>query len=314
MKGVWFRPDCYDLTRDVPAALMLSQLLYWFSPTPSGKSRLRLQHEGYYWVAKSYREWWDECRLTRRQVDRAVKLLCRLKLVEAKNFPTAKHSNIRHLRLTLDAVPASHLFLTIAAPQAKIQQNSIAPTGAMEIGVIAPTGAMESSPLHLQVHPIYTETTESTETTHITSGLSPAKAASEVDMKAADHFSLYLKKHKPESGFPPTVAIRNTLQLARWWERLVPYYHPVEWQKPLTKKEIGMLGKFRRLVPKSYEVMHWAIRHWADFLVAVAEDTGTKINAAIPQVGILLRYCAVAVSRHAASGKPSQPKQVVELN
>ena len=56
-----------DMAGDVIAGLMLSQIIYWHLPSSEGKTRLRIVRDGYFWLAKSHTEWWDECRLTDRK-------------------------------------------------------------------------------------------------------------------------------------------------------------------------------------------------------------------------------------------------------
>lgn len=64
-----------DITGDLIAGTLLSQILYWFSYNSNGKSKARIIKDGHYWIAKQRSEWWDEIRITERQYDRAVKLL-----------------------------------------------------------------------------------------------------------------------------------------------------------------------------------------------------------------------------------------------
>ena len=64
-----------DMTGDLVAGLMLSQIIYWHLPGRDGKSRLRVAKEGGLWLAKSYSDWWDEIRVTEKQARRAVNVL-----------------------------------------------------------------------------------------------------------------------------------------------------------------------------------------------------------------------------------------------
>ena len=63
-----------DMARDHAAATMLAQIVYWcFIPSKeTGKNKLTINKHGSQWLAKSDREWWEECRLTRSQVDRIL--------------------------------------------------------------------------------------------------------------------------------------------------------------------------------------------------------------------------------------------------
>jgi len=77
---------CYiDLAGDLIAGVLLSQLIYWFLLS-DGKSKLRIAKEGREWVAKKREDWWEECRITPRQYDRAIEVLKKKRLVVVKIF------------------------------------------------------------------------------------------------------------------------------------------------------------------------------------------------------------------------------------
>lgn len=63
-----------DMAGDHAGATMLAQIIYWcFIPRKStGESKLTIKKHGASWLAKSDREWWEECRLSRSQVDRIL--------------------------------------------------------------------------------------------------------------------------------------------------------------------------------------------------------------------------------------------------
>ena len=67
--GCWI-----DMAGDHAGATMLAQIMYWcFIPNKeTGKIKLTIKKHGSSWLAKSDREWWEECRLTRSQVDRIL--------------------------------------------------------------------------------------------------------------------------------------------------------------------------------------------------------------------------------------------------
>jgi len=64
-----------DMAGDLAAGVLLSQIVYWHTPTSEGQSRLRVQHDGHYWLAKAHDEWWGECRLTAKQARRCIAAL-----------------------------------------------------------------------------------------------------------------------------------------------------------------------------------------------------------------------------------------------
>src|SRR5690349_14047356 len=89
-----------DMAVDLVAGVVLSQIVYWHLPSRDGTTRLRVEREGELWLAKGRTEWWDECRISPKQADRALDLLRERGLVEVRIFkfgtaPT-KHVRIRH--------------------------------------------------------------------------------------------------------------------------------------------------------------------------------------------------------------------------
>lgn len=78
--------------------IMFSQIMYWHSHDKNGRSRLRVNKYGHYWLAKNYGDWWSECRVNkhtaRKSIDRMTKsgLLIK-KLYKFNGTPTL------HLRI-----------------------------------------------------------------------------------------------------------------------------------------------------------------------------------------------------------------------
>lgn len=65
-----------DMAGDLVAGVLLSQIVFWHLPSKqNGNSKLRVYHKGEYWIAKKREDWWDECRVTPKQADRALKEL-----------------------------------------------------------------------------------------------------------------------------------------------------------------------------------------------------------------------------------------------
>jgi hypothetical protein len=81
-----FKMVYVDMTGDLISGLLLSQIVYWHSPDERGRIRLRVQHEGQYWLAKARHEWWDELRLSPKQVDRALSILEKAGIIEKRLF------------------------------------------------------------------------------------------------------------------------------------------------------------------------------------------------------------------------------------
>jgi hypothetical protein len=87
-----------DMAGDLVAGIVLSQLIYWHLPDERGRVRLRVQKGGKKWLAKARHEWWTECRVSPKQVDRALKILAGKGLIEVTthrfNGAPTKHIRI----------------------------------------------------------------------------------------------------------------------------------------------------------------------------------------------------------------------------
>lgn len=88
-RGVWVEIWIIDLVGgDLSCALLLSQLLWWHQPGKSRRPKLRYERDGHLWLTRADDDWWRDCRLTHRQVDRIKKRLRELDLVEIRRIRT----------------------------------------------------------------------------------------------------------------------------------------------------------------------------------------------------------------------------------
>lgn len=90
--AIHFSKVYVDMTGDLHAGLLLSQIVYWYLPDATGRTKLRVERESptdgrrYLWLAKKREDWWEEIRLTPKQVDRALQILVNLGIVETARF------------------------------------------------------------------------------------------------------------------------------------------------------------------------------------------------------------------------------------
>ena len=96
-----------DVAGDLVAGVLLSQVVFWFLPSQQG-SKLRVEHDGALWLAKGRADWWDECRLTPKQYDRAITVLRNAGLVETRLFKFA-------------GVPTVHIWLDVSALMERVK-------------------------------------------------------------------------------------------------------------------------------------------------------------------------------------------------
>lgn len=96
-----FKKIYVDMCGDILAGLMLSEIVYWYLPSKGGDPKMKVVREGVRWIACARAEWWDRMRMSKRQADRAMKLLEEVGLIRRKAF-MFNHQRMMHLRIDRD--------------------------------------------------------------------------------------------------------------------------------------------------------------------------------------------------------------------
>ena len=73
-----------ELAGDLMAGVLLAQMVFWAAPGRDGKSKLKVQKHGHYWIAKTRVEWCRETGLSPRQYRRAYGILLNRELIASK--------------------------------------------------------------------------------------------------------------------------------------------------------------------------------------------------------------------------------------
>lgn len=143
-----FKMTYVDVVGDLMAGLLLSQIVYWFTPDRQGRSKIRIQREGRRWMAKKHSEWYEEIRMTEDQVRRALGMLKKAGLVEVKRFkfagaPTTHISlNTKELIKAINEIESieaendtpSQMELGLNPNGTGLEPKSIRATAQMELG------------------------------------------------------------------------------------------------------------------------------------------------------------------------------------
>ena len=86
--------------------VMFSQIMYWHLPPNKSKkkTRLTIQKEGEYWLAKNYDDWWEECRVKSRAARDSINRMVKRGLLIKKiwHFGGKKMSHIRIDKLAFE--------------------------------------------------------------------------------------------------------------------------------------------------------------------------------------------------------------------
>lgn len=97
-------PHMYiDITGDLVQGTLLSRIMYWFSADKNKKSKVRVFKDGYFWIAKQRKDWWEEIRITERQYDKAIGELKKKGFVELGKYKFNSMPTI-HIRPNYDNI------------------------------------------------------------------------------------------------------------------------------------------------------------------------------------------------------------------
>lgn len=78
---------------DLIAGILLSRIVYWFgSSKRNGEIRTRILHNEKRCIVKKRCDWYDECRITDRQFDRAIKILKEKDLISVEIHKSPLHN------------------------------------------------------------------------------------------------------------------------------------------------------------------------------------------------------------------------------
>lgn len=342
LKKVAYAPVYTELTGDLAAGIVLSQLVYWFKPSRAGKSKLTVVRDGTLWLAKNRQEMRAECGLTEWQYRSAMDKLKDMGLVEVQTH-LFHGKTTPHIRLELDRLAALLAGVLSAAEHNVRLEESSRPelsTPHDRFGEILTTGLEVSS------QPKYTEITAGT-----TTESTPAVAAlplqveerrvskavgggsqigdnvredPEVEilgnvvrvqfsrpepvrsrtMKAED----ILKAHQEKRLAPPSGKVGTNALVILWKRRMATVYGG--FQKEFTGKELGQMKQFAAATgDRAPQALDWAIQNWSKFAFEAKEKKGLKSAPVEPVVGFLLAHHDVALQLIAKPTKPNVQSQ-----
>lgn len=97
-------PHMYiDITGDLVQGTLLARIMYWFAVDKNKKSKVRIFKDGYFWIAKQRKDWWEEIRITERQYDKAIKELEKKGLIKLAKYKFNSMPTI-HIRPDYDNI------------------------------------------------------------------------------------------------------------------------------------------------------------------------------------------------------------------
>jgi hypothetical protein len=257
------------LKGDVLAALMLSQIYYWYQPAKNGSSKLRVFRFGKWWLAKSHKDWEEEIGLTRKQSRRCLEVLVEAGILEVST-------------LKFDGSPTTHCRLVMVDGREVLTDP---------IGLFSNSHCAEKQIALYPKGQSLTETTTETTTKSKTATDVAGEQGTDMTTKAIAEI---LASHNAKKAELPTGKV-TPITLALLWKKRVSVLTDTGFMKPLTGKEVGQLKHVHKaLGDKSLTVLDYALCNWADFSWEARSVKGLSSCPAQPVVGFFALYFDVA--------------------
>lgn len=290
---VLLRPEYVDLLDgDHLAALMLGQIVYWYSPTDKNTRKLQAKLRGRPCLAKNSADWWDELRLTKKQAHRCLEVL------RARGFIKSEvHLFAGKTAVFLQLI--AHEKLLPALPEVL-------------------TGTPWKCLLELPVVPVGTPITESTTETTTESTYALASLAPENQEKVLEKFQgeehLFNADDVNKNSISKLTLVPKNLQdITTAWKIEVGILSKGSFIKNLTNKEKGQLKIVYKQVPdKAVELVKYAIRNWYKFVAEVQAQKGVQ-GGLSPTTGFFCKHFEIAmqlIALPATEKVVSEPKAV----
>jgi DNA-binding MarR family transcriptional regulator len=261
LQGVFFDRAYVDLVDgDIPAALMFSQIAYWYGWGEKGKSKLRVFHDGTYWLAKSAPDWNAELGLTEKQAYRCIGVLKAKGLIQTKV-------------MKFNSSPTVHIRLTPAGEEAlKCHSESNHLASKEDAFALGGKSLTESTANNTAQN-----TTDSAD--------KPAET-----MKTQEQLGKDSKEENKQKKENKKKEKKYENELGKLWRQQMSIKYP-GYQKVLTKKEYGQLKQFKdKAGSKAEDAVNFAIQDWLGFAFQAKRDKGASSLPEKPVVGFLLKY------------------------
>lgn len=339
LPAIAVRVKYIEVAGSFQAGVLLSQLAYWWGTNDKGHRRLRVKHDGVYWLARKRTEWLEECGLSPKAFDTALARLVKLDLVQVKRAKFAGLT-IQHLHLDVQRLVA--LCTTDCTEWVNsnlpVGENSYTETTDTDHKVKSKSGASstqkpaslfstsdwksnpgkeqeqsqgqveKSAPASLQSIaeppplPRAIDDWVADRPGLAEQKLKTQYTATEWKMKASE----ILKRHREGMTDKSTRLTANSL--AMLYKRVVSEKYQ-QYVPDLTHKQIGQLKQFLTKVgEESPQVLGYVLENWNKYALATKADKGLGSAPEKPVIGFILTHLDVAVNLYRTSQKVHEPQ------
>lgn len=300
--GTWLRTCYIDVTGDIISGLLLSQIVYWFSPDKNGNSKLSVKKNGVVCLAKKVEDWYTECRITQNQFRRAVQVLKNKRFISVKN----------HIFM---GVKVNHIFLNVENLAAELKGIMLKTHNALSV----------NNTMHC------VKTTQSyTKTTQKNTSKILAQAPKEIIRKKEEEKKRRKEGEKKDKTFftcgDKIMKVDDVLKSKKLGESntanpnnvkgLILLYKKRMSQlqegfvKQPTMKECGQLKMFFEKVPSAHETLDWILKNWGLFAWEAKSVKGLGCVPTLPDIGFILKFHDVGVNIFNTSKIPNIDKPI----
>lgn len=299
--GGVFLHVCYMIYLNDPvAAILCSQIHYWYSSAKNGNSKLRVQKNGKFWIAKSRLEWSEETGLTDSQVKRGLNVLEREGVIEKIVKP-------------FNGAPTAHIRATMVQGNVLKKGEYLVPIVIGKKSSVQITNPLVTDAESLAPHdqPLATGDQSITESTQeISTEITQDNLAS----KDADTLKSEKQKQTPEENIYSEVVnivpVENKNGLGNSPEPITYTSHHEVWKKltiqhaneygeflPLGKKELGQLKDFsQKLGDRTEPVLRMVFANWCSFGKYAKATYGAYSIPNVPTLDFISKHTQAALN------------------
>lgn len=289
---VLFYPEFVHVAGSVDAALLLSQLAYWFQPGPKGKPRVRVRRNGRLTYVRSNEAMREDTGLSEWRLRKARERLEASGLVEVEvhlfGNKTLPHWWLDLHRLESEVALKTGPEVCTTPVLSALSGSCIKLCEEEEVREEenAPEAAREEGEGELDFEIVEEGFEELEREDHV--GVKFVKPEAAAGVSAAQ-VAARLAARRETGGKLSAGA------LAGAWKKHL-FDKTGNFQKQWTGKELGQAGKLTRaLGDQAWPVVRWALDNWPALAFEVKQAKGTGSAPAEPHLGWLLQYHDVAV-------------------
>jgi hypothetical protein len=283
----------------VSCAVFLSQLVYWHGKGEDGKPRYNIHdHQGNFWLAKSFKDWHKETGITRDKFLRALEIL-RYRGIIATAIMRFMGSPTLHVRflalngrretITAEQIMKDHVLLSANHLPTTANANAEACNFTTETTTETTTENEPAVPLAHAKATTATTTKSTPGAVLPTPPTPPFPTGNELASANGVLELAYEEQAVKEAGYPS----KNSALVSLWQDT----HHGItgKFQVNLTGKEKGQLKKIADLIgPDTSKVIRWALENWETFGYQAKYMHGLGSFPQAPKVAFLLGHADVA--------------------